>query len=543
MELTSFEQDMLDGKHGEGMALAMKVQVGTGRAFYAKRMVPITRAHVAASAQQGDIYFVTKLVEGGATLHRPAHDQPQHGPGVRLRAPLGDGPVRASTTSRPATRPTARSAPIMTLNCTPELEKNVPAFGEIVAFSESSATPYVNSVLGARTNRESSISALCAAVTGRVPEYGFLLDENRRAEVSSRSRPRSRRTSTGTCSATPTRRCTRAARCRCSRASRSAPTPEGFVQFGAELATSGSVAMYHIAGITPEAPDRRDRPRRQGAEGDGDDHRRPTSSACASSSPASPGPIEYAMFGCPHLTIRQVGEIAAQIQGRRFAVDTWILVSSLTLELAERMGYLATIQRAGGHVIPDTCMDVPGCWDIYYDRPGRHRVAEVRLLLPGVRTATTRCGRWRRPSKPPSRGRSTDGRAQREFSCRCISEGVGEGAALLSKDALCFALCDPTTGTVVEKGHALDCQSVAGRVLVMPTGKGSSVVQADGLYRLIINNVAPAAVVLERPEPVLVSTIIAMEIPLVDEVDPAFYEAVANGDAVTRGRRRPARSR
>jgi predicted aconitase with swiveling domain len=119
-----------------------------------------------------------------------------------------------------------------------------------------------------------------------------------------------------------------------------------------------------------------------------------------------------------------------------------------------------------------------------------------------------------------------------QFSCRCISDGAGEGAALLSRDALCFALCDPTTGTVVEKGHALDCQSVAGRVLVMPTGKGSSVVQADGLYRLIINGVAPTAVVIQVPEPVLVSTIIAMEIPLVDEVDPAFYEAVADGDHV-----------
>lgn len=122
--------------------------------------------------------------------------------------------------------------------------------------------------------------------------------------------------------------------------------------------------------------------------------------------------------------------------------------------------------------------------------------------------------------------------AELEFTCRPISEGEGEGAALLSKDALCFALCDPTTGTVVEKGHALDCQSVAGRILIMPTGKGSSVVQADGLYRLIINGVAPRAVVIERPEPVLVSTIIAMEIPLVDEVDPAFYETVADGDHV-----------
>jgi predicted aconitase with swiveling domain len=118
------------------------------------------------------------------------------------------------------------------------------------------------------------------------------------------------------------------------------------------------------------------------------------------------------------------------------------------------------------------------------------------------------------------------------FACRPISEGVGEGEALVSGDALCFALCEPESGCVLEKGHAIDGRSVAGRVLVMPTGKGSSVVQADGLYRLISMKTAPAAVVIETPEPVLVSTIIAMEVPLVDEVDPAFYEALEDGDRV-----------
>lgn len=118
----------------------------------------------------------------------------------------------------------------------------------------------------------------------------------------------------------------------------------------------------------------------------------------------------------------------------------------------------------------------------------------------------------------------------REYSCRPISEGAGEGEALLSSDALCFALCEPDTGCVIEKGHCLDGRVVAGKVLVMPTGKGSSVVQADGLYRLIMKKTAPAAVVIQTPEPVLVSTIIAMEVPLVDEVDPAFYDDVEDGD-------------
>lgn len=119
------------------------------------------------------------------------------------------------------------------------------------------------------------------------------------------------------------------------------------------------------------------------------------------------------------------------------------------------------------------------------------------------------------------------------YTCRPISEGTGEGEALLSTDALCFAMCDADTGRVLEKGHCLDGRSVSGKVLVMPTGKGSSVVQADGLYRLLTKNTAPVAVVIQTPEPVLVSTIIAMEVPLVDEVDPAFYDNVEEGDHVT----------
>ena len=70
-----------------------------------------------------------------------------------------------------------------TYNCTPYIDTNVPMYKEVIAFSESSATPYVNSVWGARSNREGANSALCAAVTGFVPEYGLLLDENRKGNI------------------------------------------------------------------------------------------------------------------------------------------------------------------------------------------------------------------------------------------------------------------------------------------------------------------------------------------------------------------------
>ena len=368
MELTSHERDMLEGRHGEGTALAMKVQVGTGRAFYAKRMVPITRAHVASSAQEGDLYFVSKLLGLGARCvvsptTNPSMDLAYVGEHLWSMPADAVARVRASDEAYRAIGAT------MTLSCTPEIEKNVPSFGEIVAFSESSASPYVNSVLGARTNRESSISALCAAVTGRVPEYGFLLDENRRGEVLVEVEANVATDFDWSLLGYAYPQRYKGPEVPVFTGIKARPTPEGFVQFGAELATAGSVAMYHIVGITPEAPTL------EAAFGGNavKAHVKITDAdldCVREQFRGETGPIEFAMLGCPHLTIRQVGEIAAQVGGQRFAVDTWILVSSLTLELAERMGYLGVIHRAGGHVIADTCMDVPGCWDIYYDRPG-----------------------------------------------------------------------------------------------------------------------------------------------------------------------------
>ncbi len=118
------------------------------------------------------------------------------------------------------------------------------------------------------------------------------------------------------------------------------------------------------------------------------------------------------------------------------------------------------------------------------------------------------------------------------YTCHRISPGVDRGEVLFSRDAMCFYLVDPSTGTVIEDGHDLKGKSVAGKVLVVPGGKGSSVVQADGLYQLAMKNNAPKAVVVSHPDTVLVATCIIFNIPMVDRVDPAFYEGVHDGDVV-----------
>jgi predicted aconitase len=147
------------------------------------------------------------------------------------------------------------------------------------------------------------------------------------------------------------------------------PTPEGFMNLGAQLNTSGAVSMYHIVGITPEASTLEE------AFGGKTYKKKVTISdrdlqGVREQICGEPGKIDFAMFGCPHLSISQVSRIARILEGRKVKADFWVLTSSLTKELARRMGYLQTIQRAGGHVIADTCIDVPPCWQPYYGKTG-----------------------------------------------------------------------------------------------------------------------------------------------------------------------------
>ncbi len=368
MELTAQEKEMMSGKYGEGVALAMKIQVAIGETFDAEKMVDITRAHVALSAQDADLWFVEKLLNKGAFCKV----SPTVNPSIDLKylnAHLWEIPTAGLDIVNATNEAYRKIGATLSFNCTPYLIQNVPSFGEVVAFSESSATPYVNSVLGARSNRESSQSALCAAVTGKVPVYGLLLDENRKAEilvhVEADIQDDFDYQLLGWCypemykglevpvfSGIKTR-----------------PTPEGHMNFGAQLNTSGAISMYHIAGFTPEAPT-------LNASFGGNSPKKTITitqediEAVRKRLCGEPGKIDFAMFGCPHFTISQIKTVASVLDGKKTTVPIWVLTSQSTKELANRMGYLDIIQRAGGHVISDTCIDVPPCWHPYYGKTG-----------------------------------------------------------------------------------------------------------------------------------------------------------------------------
>lgn len=120
-----------------------------------------------------------------------------------------------------------------------------------------------------------------------------------------------------------------------------------------------------------------------------------------------------------------------------------------------------------------------------------------------------------------------------KFNCTKISGGCTEAEVVVSKDAVCFYLVEPSTGIIVEKNHDIENQSIAGKILIMPSGKGSSVVQADGLYKLLQKGLEPKGIIVEHADTVLVSSAIIMKTPMVHKVDKSFYENIKSGMTVT----------
>ena len=252
MILNDEQKAMLNGDLGEGAAYAMKIQFALGEAFDAKRMVPIKRAHVALSNQDGDLWFAEKLVKAGAHCKVAPTVNPGFCTG-HFTGACGH-PADAEDIAHMIRTDNAYRAlgAVLSYNCTPYIATNVPNFGEVCAFSESSATPYVNSVWGARSNRESANSALCAAITGYVPEYGLLLDENRKGDILVRVEADMK---------TPYEY--HLLGMMGDKIGEGIPvftglphtiSPEALRNLGAQLNTSGAYGMYHIVGCTPEAP-------------------------------------------------------------------------------------------------------------------------------------------------------------------------------------------------------------------------------------------------------------------------------------------------
>lgn len=118
----------------------------------------------------------------------------------------------------------------------------------------------------------------------------------------------------------------------------------------------------------------------------------------------------------------------------------------------------------------------------------------------------------------------------RTLSCRCLIGGYAEGEALVSREAVNFYLCDPKTGILLEKNHHLKGCSFSHKIVLMPTGKGSSVVQLDGLFQMKERGTLPKGLIVLNPEPVLVSSVYVVDIPMVDRLEEDPFSVIEDGD-------------
>ena len=150
------------------------------------------------------------------------------------------------------------------------------------------------------------------------------------------------------------------------------PTSEELLNLCTDMNVSAAVAMVHIVGVTPEAPTKSAAFGGRAARKHFTITNADLEQVQQSLSDFETGPIEFALFGCAHYTLGQVRDVAGMLKGKRIpeGVEFWVLTSPQTRTLAAEMGYLKSIEEAGGHIIGGTCSVMP-CWDRrFVGKPG-----------------------------------------------------------------------------------------------------------------------------------------------------------------------------
>ena len=240
---------------------------------------------------------------------------------------------------------------ITSCTCTPYLIGNLPRYGEHIAWSESSAVTFANSVIGAKTNREGGPSALAAAFVGKTPCYGLHLDENRVPDIHVQVEATLTKLSDwGALGYTIGKK-----------AENKIPYITGMREadldelksFCASVVTYGAKPLFYMPGITP------------GAE----NHQPPKDTVTVEDTDLKEAydkindettNIDLVCIGCPHCSIKEIAEIANLIEGRKVSANTefWVACSRSAKQLSDQRGYTMTIEKAGGKFACDTCMAV-----------------------------------------------------------------------------------------------------------------------------------------------------------------------------------------
>ncbi|RLF15570.1 MAG: hypothetical protein DRJ97_03485 [Thermoprotei archaeon] len=353
MYLTREEEALLEGEGGEPLRIAMEILVALGEIYGAERLVEVRSTHISGTSYTscGDagIDFLRRLVSGGARLRQTSTLNPVAIPLNKWRElgfpqQLVDKQLEIISLYRSMGASGG-------FTCHPYFVGNLPRYGDHISWAESSAIVFANSVLGARTNREGGVGALAAALVGRTPLYGYHLDENREPTVKVvveapmlndldfylLGYALGEMVGDGV------------------------PFIEGLPRWtgvdelkslGASAATSGSMALFHAEGLTPEASSLR-------AEGlerlevSSDDLK-----AALDKLSVRGEEVDCVAIGCPHCSLDELRRLSLLLDGRRVREDVnlWVFTSEAVRRLGEEAGYVQVIEAAGGHVLTGGCV-------------------------------------------------------------------------------------------------------------------------------------------------------------------------------------------
>ncbi len=351
MELTAEEQRMYDGGDGEAARESMEILVALGKIYGARRMVKVTSAQISGVSFKtigpAGLRYLSGLASKGAKARIPTFLNPAGMDRTQWKE-MGV-PEDFARKQIEVLDAYSKMGISKTCTCAPYFIGIRPKAGEHVAWAESSAVSFANSVLGARTNREGGPSALAAALCGVTPAYGLHLDENRSAGIviDVKCRPRSVSDFGAMGSAVGKLVKSRYPAFR-GIAKGSAGEPQLKV-LGASMAATGSVPIYFAEGVTSEYRVS------DGAETVAftqEDLERERKSMDSGLKP------DLVTIGCPHASLGEIEEVAELVARRKPTCEFWVCTSRKLKDEAVRLGYAAKIEAAGGLLVADTCMVV-----------------------------------------------------------------------------------------------------------------------------------------------------------------------------------------
>ncbi|MBX2820708.1 MAG: aconitase X catalytic domain-containing protein [Rhodothermaceae bacterium] len=359
--LTEYDQSILAGEQGHAAKMALSILAKMLPVFGTDRFLDISGAHIDSSLFQGDatLEYAEKLVSLGANVSVPTT---LNVGGVDIHG-WKDWSVPAEWAEKSHRQMQAyqKMGCVPTWTCAPYQTSHKPTFGQQIAWGESNAIIFANSVIGARTERYPDLLDICAAITGRAPAAGLHLTEHRAGQILVEliDIPHAVQESDtfypvlghyiGSISQ---------ARIPVIENLEYTPNEDQLKALGAAMASSGAVALFHLIGCTPEAPTRAAAFQHREPEKTLKVTRDVLRTAFTALTTTTSTTLDLVVLGSPHFSFDEIKQLAPLLQGKSRHPDVQFLVTTnrIVRELAKSAGYLSMIEDFGGRITVDTCI-------------------------------------------------------------------------------------------------------------------------------------------------------------------------------------------